>query len=413
MNERNCESAFITQPNLIALCIDKDLEILSFNATFKTRFVDSSSLSKQRHKFPSYLYRNQPAFINWIVNQDDAPISVYLLSKHLPIPVLLFQQSSYADVKLLIGVITENLPLVSEQERLLNGAFNLTNQGIGFCDKHRRLISFNDAFKEILDSQEDDLKGYIFPEMGTEDREIKKSFTNAMEQGQIFEYAFVIDHPPKPVRRVLVRMMLNETASEDSKYYACMVADCTNEHKRLEMLESRAARDELTGLNNRYGFFEKFTKEAEHATRDGLILTLFYLDIDGFKYFNDTYGHEFGDEILKTFSNILNENLRSDDVVGRLGGDEFCILFINSPEKPLNVKLVAQKLLDTISKPVLICEQLLRLSSSLGVAQYPLDTVDIDVLVKMADKAMYQAKNSGKGKFVISTSKFVETTETD
>jgi diguanylate cyclase (GGDEF)-like protein len=123
-----------------------------------------------------------------------------------------------------------------------------------------------------------------------------------------------------------------------------------------------------------------------------------YLDLDGFKEVNDNYGHDAGDEILKEVSNRLLSQVRAGDLVARLSGDEF-VLIIKQTNKVLLAKL-AERLLDLIGQEVNYKQRSLHVGASLGINLVDGSERDIDVILKVADEAMYQAKRKGKGQFV-------------
>lgn len=136
----------------------------------------------------------------------------------------------------------------------------------------------------------------------------------------------------------------------------------------------------------------------ESAKRCERGFALMFVDLDRFKYINDTFGHAAGDELLKTVAGRLSSSLRSSDLVARLGGDEFVVLLseIGSPD---DVELVAKKILGAVMKPVELAGQGCNVTGSLGISLFPLDAQDEQGLMTCADKAMYQAKRQGKNQY--------------
>ncbi|MEA3290659.1 MAG: GGDEF domain-containing protein, partial [Campylobacterota bacterium] len=167
--------------------------------------------------------------------------------------------------------------------------------------------------------------------------------------------------------------------------------------KQTAHLEKKASTDFLTQLHNRRKFDSIISYELQqlkrYTKRD---LSVILLDIDGFKYINDTYGHNIGDEILKEIAKILKVTLRTSDVACRWGGEEFAIAL--SETNIESAYLVAEKLRATIENYIFIDE--LRITCSFGVSQYQ-TTDDYPILFKRADEALYKAKNTGKNKVVI------------
>jgi len=163
-------------------------------------------------------------------------------------------------------------------------------------------------------------------------------------------------------------------------------------------LEELSNTDGLTRLYNRRYFMELFELEFQRAQRYEARLGFVMIDIDHFKDFNDTYGHLLGDRILYEVAQILKENLRVHDIVGRYGGEEFALLM---PETDLNGALVvAERYRKRVEDFVLLeREHELRVTISLGVAAFPKkDISSVDDLIRHADNALYQAKNNGRNR---------------
>lgn len=155
-----------------------------------------------------------------------------------------------------------------------------------------------------------------------------------------------------------------------------------------------AHHDYLTGLANRTLFLDRLEQTIQLADRANDKFTLMFVDLNNFKVVNDNYGHEMGDRLLKEFSARLIENVRSSDTVGRIGGDEFMILFNHIGSTPQIISL-AQKLIDSIRSPFVIKGQELFVGCSIGIAVYPDSGESAEVMKRNADVAMYQAKLTG------------------
>jgi len=167
------------------------------------------------------------------------------------------------------------------------------------------------------------------------------------------------------------------------------------------LLESLSTTDALTGINNRRNFDQELSREIKRCLRYDSPLSLIMLDIDLFKAVNDTYGHLFGDEVLKTIGQILKTSLRSHDICARYGGEEFVILL---PETTAQEAFVAaEKIRQKIAQTTVTFEQTAsRVTISSGIAQFSNTTMPEDKkLVEAADKALYEAKRSGRNKSVI------------
>ncbi|WP_439135796.1 putative bifunctional diguanylate cyclase/phosphodiesterase [Pseudomaricurvus sp.] len=164
------------------------------------------------------------------------------------------------------------------------------------------------------------------------------------------------------------------------------------ERKAAEQrLADLAHYDPLTGIPNRILFREKLEYAVNMARRDQTTFTLMYLDLDGFKQVNDSFGHDAGDNLLKICAERLSRCLRTSDSVARIGGDEFTLLLENI-DSATDIAHIAQKVIDTLAKPVHLGAHQLSVGCSIGIAVFPDGGGDVDTLQKHADLAMYEAK---------------------
>ena len=162
--------------------------------------------------------------------------------------------------------------------------------------------------------------------------------------------------------------------------------------RRLEFL---AHHDTLTGLPNRVMFADRAREAVAHARRHDKTAAFLFLDMDNFKQVNDSLGHEVGDNLLKLMASRLKANVRGDDFVARIGGDEFCVLLQDIAE-PREAAAVAQKLLHELSRPYRIGAHDVMSGASIGIACVPQDGDEVHTLLRLADHAMYRAKELGR-----------------
>lgn len=170
--------------------------------------------------------------------------------------------------------------------------------------------------------------------------------------------------------------------------------------KLAEDFRYRALHDALTGLPNRALLNEEFKRAKAHARRSGRGFSVMLLDLDNFKYINDSYGHDVGDELLKAFANRIRSALRAEDTVCRLGGDEFIIL-LEGVDNAEHIHSVAQNLLQAMSGELSVSGRLVRIGTSIGASIYPQHGEDITILKRSADIAMYCAKEAGKNQLMV------------
>jgi diguanylate cyclase (GGDEF)-like protein/PAS domain S-box-containing protein len=171
--------------------------------------------------------------------------------------------------------------------------------------------------------------------------------------------------------------------------------DITDRKKAEEELTRRATHDVLTGLPNRALIRERLGNALERSTRNGLSLALLFVDLDGFKAINDTYGHEAGDALLKSVSARLLELVRPGDTVARLAGDEFVVL-CEQLEQPTTISAIADRINTELRKPVEFNHTPLFVTASIGIAIGHGSTHSADDLLRSADTAMYAVKEKGR-----------------
>jgi diguanylate cyclase (GGDEF)-like protein/PAS domain S-box-containing protein len=153
--------------------------------------------------------------------------------------------------------------------------------------------------------------------------------------------------------------------------------------------------DPLTGLPNRNLLADRLQQALTKSLKNGTYVAIAFIDLDGFKYVNDTHGHNVGDGLLRKVGNQLNSLLRDEDTLSRIGGDEF-VAIIGNLASPLESDSIVSRMLKSVSSTFVIEKKLLKISASIGVTYYPLDDANPDKLIRHADQAMYIAKQQGK-----------------
>lgn len=175
--------------------------------------------------------------------------------------------------------------------------------------------------------------------------------------------------------------------------------DVTLQREQKRQLEFLAHYDALTGLPNRVLLADRMKQAMLHVQRRGGRLVVAYLDLDGFKQINDRHGHGAGDQLLRSVANQLKATLREGDTIARLGGDEFVAVLTDLNDEISSIPLVT-RLLDAVSRPIMLRDEALVVSGSVGVTFYPQgEEVDADQMLRQADQAMYQAKLAGKNRY--------------
>lgn len=192
-------------------------------------------------------------------------------------------------------------------------------------------------------------------------------------------------------KRVSLKTKILEVKNIEN-YFNRMLDSIQDYYEKLQELSDR---DYLTGLYNRRKFEEFLTYEIKRSVRHRHKFTILMIDLDNFKYINDTYGHASGDLVLKEVTNIFGSNLRNADILARLGGDEFAVLLPETPYE--NGFAVVEKLRSRLeATPISLMFDQITLTASFGIAEYPEQGENIESLLTGSDLAMYKAKRAGK-----------------
>ena len=184
------------------------------------------------------------------------------------------------------------------------------------------------------------------------------------------------------------------------RHYVAVKLDITVQKQAHERIAHLAHHDLLTNLPNRLLFFDRVNQSLAQAQRQGSQLAVMYIDLDRFKPINDSCGHAAGDYVLQQVARRLESCVRHSDTVGRIGGDEFVVLLsdITMPERVLQI---AEKIRQALKRPIEFGDRFFEISSSIGIALYPDHGDTVDQLAISADRAMYQAKESGRDQVIL------------
>lgn len=236
-----------------------------------------------------------------------------------------------------------------------------------------------------------------------------KASQRAFQALQKNEYIRYKDLPlrGKDGRLIQVEFVSNVYLVGDEKVIQCNIRDITERKQAQDaliqseaFLREQSVRDHLTGVFNRRYMEETLERELLRAARKELSLGIMMLDVDGFKRFNDTYGHAAGDAILRKLGNFLVEHFRGEDIASRYGGDEFIVVL---PDASLEATLDrAERLCEQVRhfKVEFDGQTLDEITLSLGVAHFPVDGSTSAALLKAVDAALYRAKHAGRGRVV-------------
>ena len=192
-------------------------------------------------------------------------------------------------------------------------------------------------------------------------------------------------------------------AVDESVRYVTVFNDITARWQKDERIRHLALHDPLTDLPNRALLLERLGQLIGITEREPRSIALMFLDLDGFKAINDGLGHEAGDQMLRAVAKKLTGLMRQSDTVARLGGDEFVIL-LDNPANRNEIAHIAERVITAINEPLPLNGNFSKVGVSIGIAIYPADGANAELLMQSADKAMYAAKQAGKNTFRLSAS---------
>ena len=288
-----------------------------------------------------------------------------------------------------------------EKLHLAASVFTHAREGIMITDTQGTIVDVNNAFSEITGYGRDEALGRN-PRLLSSGRQNKEYYANMwrtlLEQGHWYGEVW----NRRKNGEVYAGMQTISTVLDDRgqpRNYVALFSDITvlKEHQR--QLEHIAHYDALTNLPNRVLLAQSLQQGMAQALRHQQLLAVAFLDLDGFKAINDTYGHAAGDQLLIAVASRMKQALREGDSLGRLGGDEFVAVLPGLTEIEASQEIIT-RLLTAAAQPVQFGEHFLQVSASLGLTFYPqANEIDADQLLRQADQAMYQAKLSGKNRF--------------
>ncbi|UCC95904.1 MAG: GGDEF domain-containing protein [Candidatus Omnitrophota bacterium] len=180
-------------------------------------------------------------------------------------------------------------------------------------------------------------------------------------------------------------------------HFSKLLSLCQERINLYEKLQQLSLHDSLTEIYNRRYVMERFFGEFERAKKFNLNLSVLTVDVDHFKTINDTYGHLVGDSVLKEVARMIKENIREIDFVARVGGEEFSVVLPETDKA--GAIMVGERIIERVSnEKIKAFDEILSVTTSVGVASYPQNSLYPDVLIEISDKALYKAKISGRNR---------------
>lgn len=274
----------------------------------------------------------------------------------------------------------------------------------GIVDHHMttRETTFSDRFCEILGFAPSARTVELMPIMDRVHREdrlrVKAAYISHLKRHTPINETFRLRRADSSWVWVRGHGQAQWDAAGKPTRFVGSITDITEIRQQEEEIHRLALEDPLTGLPNRRLLEDRLERALSAAARNQEQVAVLMIDLDGFKDVNDEFGHAAGDTVLKTLAGRLKQSVRDSDTVARTGGDEFVVL-VRAIQQPSDAAALAENLLAAIGEPIRDGNVTLRVGASIGIAMYPADTLHPAQLVRMADKAMYDVKQSGRNNF--------------
>ena len=308
----------------------------------------------------------------------------------------------------LTGYLGIKHDITSEKEaertmRLAASVIAHTAECVLICDAEDSIIEVNPAFSRLTGFSRDEVLGRHSSMLEAEGRNdaTRAVMRATLEKEGVWLGEFWNRHKDGSLYVISSSVNLLRDDAGNVTHYISVFSDITEHKQHQESLQKQAHFDPLTGLPNRVLLHEHLEQAISRARRHDNWFALCFMDLDGFKQVNDTLGHKAGDDLLVSIAQRLKKAVRGHDTVARIGGDEFVILL--SPVGSLEeCSRVATRILQAVAKPVAIGTHQAQVSGSMGITVYPLDSGNSEQLLRHADHAMYQAKQNGRNRYVVS-----------
>lgn len=286
-------------------------------------------------------------------------------------------------------------------ERKFRSVVESANDAIILADSKGAIISWNKGAQFIFGYQDKEVLGkklqIIIPERFKEAHQ--KGMERYLSTGEprVIGKTVELQGLKKDGNEFPIELSLATWQEEGNLYFSSIIRDITERKHAEEKINQMVYLDPLTGLPNRHLLNDRLTQALDQANENKQIIGIMFIDLDRFKYINDTLGHATGDHLLIEVAKRIHSCLGKTDTVCRQGGDEFIVLLPNTTSDGITKK--AQKIVDLFSQSFVLNGHEMFVTPSIGITLYPSDGRDIETLIKNADTAMYRVKEQGKNNF--------------
>ena len=290
-----------------------------------------------------------------------------------------------------------NENMLREQLKLLDRVFASVSEAVVILDSRRVVTHVNEAFTEITLLKPEQVIGTsrTFKLINEPNFKFHRNLLTSLKDKGKWEGRVSLRRTNGELFPATATISAVTDQQGEVSHFVMIFSDLSALESTHEELKYLADHDNLTDLPNRRLFLDRLDQAVKRAQRNNAQLALFFIDLDGFKLVNDAYGHQVGDEILKSVGKRLLSAMRHSDTVARLAGDEFTVITENIADST-EIASVAEKIMACFKAPFNTAAGELELSASVGIGVYPEDGEDLTSVLNCADKAMYKAKAEGR-----------------
>lgn len=392
------------------IIIDETLVYVSdeWNTNNNTHYIEKLSLDIYEHSFTIYIKPTEQfieesqslipelVFIFGILFSALISIIIYLLEKTLEGQMKFkIEIEEHKETEILLAKERERLSYILEGTNVGTWEWNVQTGEILINKRWAETIGYSK--KEISPLSIQSWDNFTnFKDLETSALLREKNFTGVLDY---YECETRMKHKDGRWVWVLDKGKVVTWASDGKPLLMCGTHQDISERKKAEeIIQNHANHDSLTSLPNLRVVRDRIYLALEMAKRERLLVAIMFVDLDGFKKINDDYGHDAGDYLLKEVASRLLSCIRKVDTVARIGGDEF-LMIITSIKQVRIVDEIAVKTIKLISHPVCFKDKTLNVGASIGISIFPDDGHESNILIKRADKAMYEVKKSGKNSY--------------
>lgn len=351
--------------------------------------------------------------IVWFWCAQDVPVKNFVFGS-IVVNVLVFcviwflaKAHHHMQAKIEAATVTLNNTTAAQQQteqrlRLATNVFQYAHEGIIITDVEQHILEINPTFTNLTGYTREEIIGQTprILRSNHHDRAFYANMWATIVRDGYWRGELWSRRKNGELYAELLTISIIKGIDAITTHYVGVFADITALKRQQSQLDQMAHYDSLTQLPNRVLLTYRMELDMAYARRKGHLLAVCYMDIDGFKHVNDKYGHDIGDQLLVQVSNRINKYLRPGDSLARLGGDEF-VLLLDDLRSVYECELAVTKVLRGITSTYNIDGYGIGISASIGVTTFPNDDSDVDTLLRHAYKAMYQAKEAGRARFVI------------